>query len=273
LRTQFPDFSDWHLSYGTKGVQTALAASAEQGMYPDFMKTDAYNRKELSTTLSSWTHIKHDLILYQEKPFAAEAGQGGGPEPPRHFSYVEPNIVFWESALELIGWLEKLSKYEDAFDDELARIKKLGTLLADVSRKQLNGEKVDDESYEALHYFGGELEYILFGLLETDHLPEREKSMALIADVYAYNGTQLNIAVGHADDIYVLVPFNGEYHIACGSIFSFYEFKGKIMTDEKWKAQVADGNDPQRPEWMQPLVRQAKKLEGQMEYRYAPNYD
>ena len=32
------------------------------------------------------------------------------------------------------------------------------------------------------------IEYILLDLLETDHLPDRENSMALIADVYVYNG-------------------------------------------------------------------------------------
>ncbi|MFT6967072.1 MAG: hypothetical protein ACJAT1_002299 [Marivirga sp.] len=56
------------------------------------MTTNAYNRKELSTKLSSWTHVKHDLILHQEIPYTAEAGQGGGPQLPQHYSYVEPNI-------------------------------------------------------------------------------------------------------------------------------------------------------------------------------------
>jgi hypothetical protein len=268
LQKHFAGFNDWDRSYGAKGVQTALAACAEQPAYPDFMKTDAYNRKELSTMLSSWTHIKHDLILYQEKPFAAEAGQGGGPEAPQHYSYVEPNMAFWKSARELVDWLEGLQKYEDNYKGELKRIKDLGSLLSEVAGKQLAGEKVDEESYRELHYIGGTLEYILFGLLETDHLPDREKSMALIADVYAYNGMQLNVAVGHADDIYVLVPIKGEYYIASGPVFSFYEFKGDIMTDEEWKAEVEADREPARPEWLKPLIRQVPPLEGAMEFRY-----
>lgn len=135
LQKQFSAFTDWDNNYGYKGVQTALSAYAEKDNYPNFMKTDAYNRKELSTTLASWTHIKHDLILYQEKPFAAESGQGGGPEPPQHYSYVEPNIVFWETALELIDWLENLASKESTFNDELRRIKELGIYLEIFLRK------------------------------------------------------------------------------------------------------------------------------------------
>lgn len=268
LQNQFSNFSDWDHNYGSKALKTALSANAERDHYPDFMKTDAYNRKELSTTLSSWTHIKHDLILYQEKPFAAEGGQGGGPEPPQHYSYVEPNIAFWESALDLISWLEDLSKKEATFNDELRRMKELGVLLRDVSEKELNEEEITKEEYKKLHYVGGTIEHILLGLLETDHLPEREKSMALIADVYVYNGTNLNVAVGHADDIYTIVPIKGEYYIARGAVFSYYEFKGKIMNDEEWKLRVKNNNAPERPEWISPLIKNTAPLKGQMQFRY-----
>ncbi len=268
LQNQFSNFPDWDNNYGYKGVQMALSAYAEKDNYPNFMKTDAYNRKELSTTLSSWTHIKHDLILYQEKPYAAECGQGGGPEPPQHYSYVEPNLVFWESALELIEWLENLASKESTFNDELRRIKDLGIMLRDISKKELNEEQITKEEYQKLHYIGGTIEYILLGLLETDHLPDREKSMALIADVYVYNGKNLNVAVGHADDIYVVVPIKGEYYIARGSVFSYYEFKGIIFNDEEWKVKIQNKNVPDRPEWIKPLINNVEPLEGQMQFRY-----
>lgn len=268
LQDQFKNFNDWDHNYGFKGVQTALASSSEQTNYPDFMKTDAYNRKELSTTLSSWTHIKHDLILYQEKPFAAEAGQGGGPEPPQHYSYVEPNLQFWDSALGLIDWLEKLAENESTFNDELRRIKELGIRLKNVAYKQVNGEKVTTEEYDRLHYIGGTIEYILLGLLETDHIPERERSMALIADVYVYNDLNLNVAVGHADEIYAVVTINGEYYISKGAVFSYYEFKDKIYNDEEWRGKIKNNEAPKRPEWLQPIINNVEPLEGQMQFRY-----
>jgi len=277
LQQQFDNFEGWNHDYGVKGVKTALSATLEEGNYPDFMKTDAYNRKELSTMLSSWTHIKHDLILYQEKPFAAEAGQGGGPEPPTHYSYVEPNIAFWNEALSLVDWLKELAKHEDSYSYQLKRIAEIGQLLRDVSKKQLAGEEITNEEFDDLHWTGGNIEHILLGLLETDHLPEREKSMALIADVYSYLGIDglqhLNVAVGHADDIYVLVPIKGEYYIARGSTFSFYEFKdSKIYNDEEWRKKVKNSNLPNRPEWLSPIIKGYKPLEGQLEFRYVGYY-
>lgn len=268
LQKQFSDFSDWDNNYGYKGTRTALSAYAEKDNYPNFMKTNAYNRKELSTALSSWTHIKHDLILYQEKPWVWETGQGGGPKPPQHYSYVEPNIVFWESALELVDWLENLGSKESTFNDVLQRIKRLGIVLRDISIKELNNVQITRGEYEMLHYIGGTIEYILHDLHETDHLPERDKSMALIADVYACDGINLNVAVGHADDIYVVVPIEGEYYIACGAVFSYYEFKGEIFNDEEWKAKIQNKDVPDRPEWIRPLINNIEPLEGQMQFRY-----
>ncbi|MFY0652295.1 MAG: DUF3160 domain-containing protein [Cyclobacteriaceae bacterium] len=273
LQKQFEVFEGWDSNYGTKGLKTALSAASEQDGYPNFMKTDAYNRKELSTMLSSWTHIKHDLILYQEKPYAAEAGQGGGPEPPKHYSYVEPNIEFWNEALRLAKWLREFESKDSTFDDELQRIIDIGSNLTNAAEKQLKGEKLTDEELRYLSGIGGRIEYTLLGLLQTDHLPEREKSMALIADVYSYNGKNLNVAVGHADDIYVLVPFNNEYHIARGAVFSYYEFQDeKIYNDEQWRSKNYSGILPSRPSWIAPLINNSAPLEGQMEFRYAGHW-
>ena len=273
LQTQFNGFKGWDHNYGVRALKTALAASSEQDVYPDFMKTSAYNRKELNTTLASWTHIKHDLILYQEKPYAAETGQGGGPEPPKHYSYVEPNLEFWEEAKKLVTWLENLAKLNNAYQYQLNEIREIGTLLGKVAWKQLNDKEITEKEYQEMHWIGGNIEYILLGLLETDHLPEREKSMALIADVYAYlspNGLkQLNVAVGHADDIYVVVPIKGEYYIARGSTFSYYEFQdNKIYNDDEWRSKVRSKDIPDRPEWIQSQILNIEPLKGQMEYRY-----
>lgn len=277
LQDQFSGYEGWKANYGSFGLKTALAASGQRDNYPNFMKTYAYDRKELSTMLSSWTHIKHDLILYQEKPYAAEAGQGGGPEPPKHYSFVEPNLEFWDQALELANWLKGFHRYNDTFSDELERIIGIGLNLQKAAKMHLRNESLPDDLLRELSWIGARIEYILLGLLETDHLPEREKSMALIADVYSYNGTNLNVAVGHADDIYVIVPIKGEYHIARGSIFSYYEFTDdKIYTDEEWrgmqKTRSSLGNLPERPEWIAPLINAVPNPEGQMEFRYAGHW-
>lgn len=270
LQTQFEDFDQWEHNYAFKGLKTALAATAEQESYPGFMKTDAYNRKELSTMLSSWTHIKHDLVLYQEKPYAAEAGQGGGPPAPNHYSYVEPNLAFWQESLSLVDWLMDFQAYDNSMRSALGRIKSIGEDLLNVARKQISGEVITAEEYDDLHTIGGRIEYTLLNILATDHIPEREKHMGLIADVYSYNGTNLNVGVGSADDIYVVVPINDEYYIARGAAFSFYEFQSEdIYTDERWRSNAEKRGLPARPRWLSPLIHEdIMPLRGNMEFRY-----
>lgn len=270
LQIQFNDFDQWEHNYAFKGLKTALASTAEQDNYPGFMKTDAYNRKELSTMLSSWTHIKHDLILYQEKPYAAQAGQGGGPPAPNHYSYVEPNLDFWKESLSLVDWLMEFEVYDNFKRSALMRIKAIGEDIFNVAQKQVSGEEISAEEYDQLHSIGGRIEHTLLSLLETDHIPERESHMALIADVYSYNGRNLNVGVGSADDIYVVVPIKDEYYIARGATFSFYEFISEdLNTDEQWRKRARQRNLPSRPQWISPLIHDDMlPLEGDVQFRY-----
>jgi hypothetical protein len=134
--------------------------------------------------------------------------------------------------------------------------------------KQIEGKEITDEEYRSLHFVGGTIEHILLGLLETDHLPERERSMGLIADVYVYDGRNLNVAVGHADDIYVLVPIRNEYYLARGAVFSYYEFIGPILNDEEWRNMLKNQRIPERPQWLKPIIKNAEPLKGQMQFRY-----
>jgi hypothetical protein len=85
------------------------------------------------------------------------------------------------------------------------------------------------------------------------NIPDRERSMVLIADVYVYNNKNLNVAVGHADDIFVVAPIKGEYYIARGAIFSYYEFTGKLYNDEEWRSLIQKRIEPDRPAWIKPL--------------------
>ncbi len=270
LKDQFKDFGRWNHNYGVRALKTAFNATAEDKTYPALIKTDAYDRKELSTMLASWTHIKHDLILYQEKPYAAQAGGTNlGPGPPQHYSYVEPNMAFWEDALQLVNWLQTLTEQMPGTSSELKRIEHIGRKLKKAAQKQINGKTLAKETHNELRMIGGKIEHILLDLLGTDHLPDREKSMALIADVYQYNGVNLNVATGHADDIYTLVPINGELRIARGAVFSYYEFRDpKIFNDQEWQKLVKDSKTPDRPDWIAPYVQKTAVPEGITQYRY-----
>jgi hypothetical protein len=44
----------------------------------------------------------------------------------------------------------------------------------------------------------------------------------------------------------------GEFQVASGAVYSFYEFTGETgerLTDEAWRAKLDAGDVPERPAW------------------------
>jgi hypothetical protein len=77
---------------------------------------------------------------------------------------------------------------------------------------------------------------------------------ALVADVATDpNGAVLELATGRINEIYVVVPDGtGKMMVTKGGVFSTYEFTVPLagrMTDEAWKARLADGKAPAASEW------------------------
>lgn len=240
---------------------------------PLFMQTKAWQRKNLQTSLAAYAELKHDLILYSEQPMAAEAGQGGGPPPPKKISYVEPNIAFWEQAIALLNFqkqqLKQLNLLSESSEEINQDMAKLASFLLQISRKEIAGEMVTDKEFERLDWIGGEVERLTFSIMQTDHLPEREKQIALVADVYTYNNSYLETAVGLADEIYVIAEINGLPYLTRGACFSYYEFvSSKRLTDENWQQQINAGKIPAAPVWTQEIYVKSKLLKSKPSYSF-----
>ncbi len=80
--------------------------------YPEAMRTRAWAMKTLNTQLASWTHLRHDTILYAKQSYT----EGGACVYPKGF--VEPRVEFWHRlktmagrAAELIGGLNYEGTY------------------------------------------------------------------------------------------------------------------------------------------------------------------
>jgi len=58
--------------------------------YPEAMRTRAWALKTVNTQLASWTHLRHDTVLYVKQSFTAVA------ECQYPTGYVEPRPEFWE---------------------------------------------------------------------------------------------------------------------------------------------------------------------------------
>jgi hypothetical protein len=234
--------------------------------YPAFMQTQAWTRKDLHTSLGSWTELKHDTILYA-KQVLAEMG-GGSDQPPPH-SYVEPNPEAYARLLALAimtkDGLEQRGLLSDLTRGNLENlISELG-FLQRISEAELNGTEISDDDYWHMYYWGGILEQFTLAAADLEEgvtQPRLEdQKAALIADVatgLAPDGSlvALEEAIGQPTFIYVVLP--GEpTRLATGAVFSYYEFPVPVsgrMTDEQWQAMVEAGTNPPAPDWTKSFI-------------------
>lgn len=270
LQNQF-DQPDWNKNIYAKTFEAINNLRTMDERYPLFMKTPSWQRKNLITSLAAWTELKHDMLLYAEQPYAAQAGEGGGPPPPQHIGYVEPNISFWKKALELIELQEKTLSNLKLLDEDIKyinnQLREIGNALLTISEKELNHEPLDSKEFDEISWLGGRIEYLTFRILDTDHLPQKERLVALVADVYRNNNTYLEEATGLVDEIYVVAEINDKPYITRGAVFSYYEFTSdEPLTDEQWQKQLLDGKAPQRPEWTKNILTETSSLEAKKEY-------
>ena len=273
LKGQFATYNDWDKNIYTKTFEAINSLHVPNSDYPLFMQSPSWERKNLSTSLAAWTELKHDMLLYAEQPGGAQAGEGGGPPPPEHLSYVEPNVTFWKKALELVDLQEKTLTKMDLLGEDVHRInedlREIGNLLLAVSEKELAHEQITSKEFDDLSWLGGRIEYLTFRIFNSDHLPEKERLVALVADVYQYNGEYLEEAVGLVDEIYVVTEINGKPYLTKGVVFSYYEFNsGQPLSDEEWQKQLLSGIVPKRPTWLKDIMVETKSLESKAEYSF-----
>lgn len=273
LQKQFSSVVAWDRNLYTKTMQTLLSLNQPVKATPAtplFAQTPAWQQRNLSTALAGWTELKHDLILYSEQPMAAEmgGGGGGGPPDPIILAYVEPSLPFWEAAISLLNYqdraLTKLQINTDHLSGINKEIREKLAQMRSITQQELRGEKLSEAAMIDLTQIGGWAEQVTFNILKTDRLPDREKHLGLVADVYAYNaGTSESIleeAVGAADALHIVVEINGTTVVAVGPVFSYYEFKSATrLTDEEWISRLAT-NPPARPTWLRNLLVPVPRL-------------
>jgi hypothetical protein len=247
-----------NLYYGWLYALKALLEPAPQG-YPSFMRNTAWADKSLNTALGSWAELRHDTLLYG-KQSVVECG-GGEDERPFVKGYVEPNVAFYSRLLQLTTLsrqgLTKRNLLSNEVKGKFEQFEDLLSMLRKISIKQLQNQKLTREEYEEIRYIGGKLEYMTLSVMtgspnSWELVSETDKNMAVIADVHTGGDKALQVGVGYANEIWVVVPIEGKLSLARGATFSFYEFKHPAsdrLTDEKWQAKLKGGSAPALPVW------------------------
>jgi hypothetical protein len=251
----------WNWLYA---LQAIVAPKGEA--YPPFMRTEAWARKDLHTALGSWTELKHDTILYA-KQVMAELG-GGGEIPPPIRAYVEPNPEAYARLLALTrmtrAGLEERGLITDNIAFLLNELDDTLNFLQSIAERELSGGAISNDEYERLKYYGGWLERLTLAAADPQgegfaSVFSEDEQAALVADVATDpNGQVLEEAIGRIYEIFVVVPDGvGGLQIAQGGTFSYYEFPWPIndrLTDEKWRAMVTAGEQPDQPEWTEMFI-------------------
>jgi len=249
------------------------------GGYPAFMTSLAWVDKQLNTVLGSFAELKHDTILYAKQAYAE---LGGGPPPPPPApprGYVEPVPEFYARLTALTQMthdgLSKRGLLAEQDSASLQRLANLARSLETMAEKELRGEPLREDEYEAIRFYGGELEHLTMASADTpgeqgvggQMMPEEQPQAAVIADVATDpdpdadgmpNPEVLEVAVGRIDQIHAVVPLIDEdgsitLQVTKGGVFSYYEFEWPAddrLTDEKWQEMLEKGEAPARPWWI-----------------------
>ncbi len=252
--------------------------------YPFFMQSEEWAKKDLECFAGSFTELKHDTVLYS-KQVIAEMG-GGYEEEPDDRGYVEPEpLVYARFATLADSTGQGLEKYgmllwED--QENLSRLSQIAKQLLEISNKELNNEPLTVLEYEFIRSYGGYLEHFWYDAVRetngSENISTQEVPAALVVDIATdLNGRVLEAATGNPSKIYVAVKVDGKVKIACGSVYSFYQFtypfdasatEGDRMTDSAWRQMIGLAPDEsgnynydasvQKPDWTN-------------SYRYTPN--
>jgi hypothetical protein len=227
---------------------------------PVFMANQAWQDRQLNSWFGSWAELRHDTILYAKQSFTEGAGAAPPTDEPR--GYVEPQPAVYARlaalARQMNSGLSAWGLLDKETGEKLLRLENLLLSLQTISEKELRGEALTDNEYDLIRYIGNSLETLTTFSAETEDelASEVDERMAIIADVHTdvNSGQVLEVGVGDAWPIYVVVLVDGEQVVTVGGVFSSYEFKqplGNRLTDEEWQAMSPK---PERPAWTDSFI-------------------
>ncbi len=229
---------------------------------PGCLRSNAWLRKQLATSLASWAELRHDTILYVKQSYtpAPRAMRRTPPcylEPqPEVFRRIGAMVKKMETDLAALGVLPGVLK------DKYGQFNGLCVQLAAIAEKELAGKPLSERDWSVLAGTGRSLQRItrLPPAVSKKIKSETDSHMALVADVHTDTNASvvLEEAVGAPFLLTVRMPVNGRTVALRGAVFSYYEFKHPMkdrLTDEKWQTVLGDPQQrPALPKWL-PVIR------------------
>jgi len=221
--------------------------------YPTFMQTSAWQDKELTTALASWTELRHDTILYAKQSYTGMTMSAPPVEEKPVVGYVEPVPEFYNRLLALTrmtnGGLGEMGVLDGSAKRRLENLEEILERLVEISSKELENEELTEDDYDFIKNFGDNLDGVIA------NVEDKAKKTTIVADVHTDGNTKqvLEEGVGYVDLIVVAYKLpDGRILIGAGPVMSYYEFKQPMserLTDEAWRDMLA-ASPPEKPEWV-----------------------
>jgi len=255
----------WSWLYTLKSLFQAFSDG-----YPMFMQNEAWNDKDLNSSLGSWTELRHDTLLYAKQSYA-ELGAAGPPEeqPPVPKGYVEPNLQFLNRVIALAQMTQDgLTKNNVLPEEQKWKVEQLIEVFKfyrEIAGKELKNEKISEDEFEELRTSHTKLNRCLQPATGS-FIKASEARSGLIADVHtAMTMAKQEIlyeATGIPHIIFVAVKDTNGTRLTRGVVYSYYEFTrpfGERLSDQDWQGVVYEGKVdfslPSVPDWIKPLAK------------------
>ena len=221
-------------------IKENLTEYDEASGMPYFMTNEAWWAKSLNASVGSYTELKHDTVLYGKQGVAEG---GNGVIYKNHYHYVEPNVYLYSKLLYLTEYTMSVLRERNMLESNLERgatyYQELLQFLIECSIKELQNEKLSEEEYDKLLYYGASMTNITDNFLfaATEDYESNDITDMLVTDIATNPGAYLTLGTGLFDHIYVVIPVEGKLYLSRGAVYSTYEFvSNKRLTDEEWWA-------------------------------------
>jgi hypothetical protein len=285
IDAQQPSAWDENLYMGWLATLRELSKPTTDSKYPEAMRTRAWAMKALNTQLASWTHLRHDTILYAKQSYTSGAlcfyPAGVVELVPHVWSRMEkmvqraaelmertpfPNGTFTKSTRRGKVQIDFKTRQKEQVGFLRNFAQQVGTLKT-IATKQLEQKELSAAEAKFLKDVvqkdggSGHTEYNgwytkLFWKSTTDS----GQPDPLVADVHtdvpapAHGdpGCILHEGVGTVDLLIVAIDNGKDRMVYAGPVLSHYEFEMPGVArkaDSEWRQDLAAGRLPQRPEW------------------------
>jgi hypothetical protein len=239
---------------------TTLDDHPEGKRFPEVMRGRAWQTKQLTTQLASWTELRHDTVLYAKQSMTS----GIICEYPA--GYVEPYPAFFTGMARFAELASvQLADQRNALPDLVKFFDRFGALtarLAKLAQKELDGEPFSDDERGFVKDIisvswrgggcGGPRPIYSGWYADLIYRGAPDAWEPVIADVHTdpNSGNVLEVGTGDAKLLVVAVDNGTDRAAYVGPVSSFYELTTpQRLTDDEWRRQLARGAAPPVPAW------------------------